>query len=158
MGVEGSGKTTIGMRLASRLGWNFVDGDGLHPAANVAKMAAGIPLTDEDRRPWIESIHALVLQEERQGKNLIVACSALKQAYRDVLNQATQVRWVYLKGSEALIRSRVEARKDHFAKIDLLASQFRDLQEPRDAIVIDIAQAPEEMVRQTMAAVGLDGD
>jgi gluconokinase len=153
MGVEGSGKTTIGKRLAEKMGWRFVDGDSLHPAANVEKMARGIPLTDEDRQPWLRAIHKLIVEEEKQGRDLIVACSALKQAYRNVLEAGTHIVWVYLKGSPELIRTRLEARRNHFAKSDLLMSQFRDLEEPQDAIVVDVAKTPDEIVAEIVRRV-----
>ena len=148
MGVEGSGKTTVGSRLAERLGMRFVDGDSLHPRRNIEKMAHGIALTDEDREPWLQAIHELIQQEEKRGLALIVACSALKRKYRDLLNAGTHICWVYLKGSEELIRERLAGREGHFAKSDLLASQFRDLEEPEDAIVVDVARDADEIVAE----------
>jgi gluconokinase len=153
MGVAGSGKTTVGELLASELHCRFLCGDALHPPANVDKMAHGIPLTDADRAPWLAAIHTRIVESFQRGDNLVVACSALKQQYRDTLNRGVAITWVYLKGSDRLIRERLQHREHHFMKPQMLASQFADLEEPVDAIVIDIAVEPAVAVRQIMSAL-----
>src|ERR1700690_2570556 len=123
MGTTGSGKTTIGTLLARRMGWEFVDADDFHPPANVEKMRHGIPLTDADREPWLKALHDKIVQWGAEGSSVVLACSALKQIYRDELRASNDVKFVYLKGSYKLFSQRVLARKGHFAKQDLLASQ-----------------------------------
>jgi gluconokinase len=140
MGVSGSGKSTVGRALAAELDWPFLDADTLHPQANVAKMASGIPLTDADRWPWFDRIVAEMRRYAAAGKNVVVACSALKQAYRDRLANGGPVRFVYLKGEAETIAPRLAGRTGHFMPPTLLASQFATLEEPDDAIVVDIAQ------------------
>jgi len=140
MGVSGSGKSTVGRALAAELDWPFLDADTLHPQANVAKMASGIPLTDADRWPWFDRIVAEMRRYAAAGKNVVVACSALKQAYRDRLAKGGPVRFVYLKGDAETIAPRLAGRMGHFMPPTLLASQFATLEEPDDAIVVDIAQ------------------
>lgn len=131
MGVSGSGKTTIADRLAARLDWRFEDGDGFHPPGNVAKMSAGQPLTDDDRRPWLQAIADEIDRVSREGERLVVACSALKRSYRDILSHGRKdVRFVFLDGSYELIASRLAARKGHFMPPGLLASQFKTLEPP----------------------------
>ena len=139
MGVCGCGKSTIGRALAAELDWPFLDADTVHPQANVAKMAAGIPLTDEDRWPWFGRIVA-EMRRHAAGKHLVVACSALKQAYRDRLATGGSVRFVYLKGDAKTIGPRLAGRTGHFMPPSLLESQFATLEEPAAAIVIDIVQ------------------
>ena len=154
MGVSGSGKTTIGQMLSAQLNWPFVDGDSLHSPANVAKMAAGIPLTDEDRAPWLQSIHDVMEGWRLQQKNGIVASSALKEKYRRILLTSPEIKIVYLRGSYELIYSRMQHRPGHYMKPEMLQSQFAALEEPADAIVIDIAAPAEEIVaniRQKLA-------
>jgi gluconokinase len=148
MGVAGSGKTTIGQLLAAELHCDFLDGDTLHPATNIRKMAQGIPLTDADRAPWLAAIRARIVESFDAGRPLVVACSALKQQYRDTLAAGVPLVWVYLKGSEEVIGARLRKRPQHFMKAQMLASQFADLEEPTDAIVIDVAVAPAVAVRQ----------
>jgi gluconokinase len=132
MGVSGSGKSTIGETLAGRLGWRFEDGDRFHPASNVAKMSAGQPLTDDDRRPWLQAIADEIDRVCKAGERLVVACSALKRAYRDILlHGRSDVGIVFLDGTEALIASRLAQRKGHFMPPGLLASQFQTLEPPR---------------------------
>ncbi|MFI5092282.1 MAG: gluconokinase [Candidatus Acidiferrum sp.] len=154
MGTTASGKTTIGTLLAKRLGWDFVDADDFHPPANVEKMKHGIPLTDADRMPWLQALHDKIVQWNSENRSVVLACSALKQSYRDTLRGATDVNFVYLKGSYELFSKRVLARKGHFAKQDLLASQFADLEEPTDAITVDARETPEEMVAEVSRQLG----
>jgi gluconokinase len=131
MGVSGSGKSTIACNLAARLGWIFQDGDRFHPASNVAKMRAGHPLTDEDRWPWLQAIAEEIDRVCRAGGHVVIACSALKRAYRDLLlHGRTDVRLVFLTGTQALIADRLAGRKDHFMPPQLLDSQFRALEPP----------------------------
>ena len=132
MGVSGSGKSTIAERLAARLGWRCEDGDKYHPAANVAKMSAGHPLTDEDRWPWLQAIADEIDRTCKQGERAVVACSALKRAYRDVLvHGRSDVRIVFLNGTQELIAGRLAARKGHFMPPGLLTSQFKTLEPPQ---------------------------
>ena len=131
MGVSGSGKSTIADRLAARLGWTYEDGDRFHPPSNVAKMSAGHPLTDEDRGPWLQAIADEIDRVCKAGRHVVIACSALKRAYRDILvHGRDDVRIVFLKGSQALIADRLAARKGHFMPPGLLASQFKTLEPP----------------------------
>ena len=156
MGVSGAGKTTIGKQLAEQLGWEFHDADDLHSEANKAKMASGIALTDADRAPWLASIRALIADRLGHNLNVVMACSALKQSYRDeIIVDPAQVKIVYLKGSPELIASRVAHRTNHFMNKDLLGSQFDTLEEPRDAIVVDIAPPPEIIVANIRKQLGL---
>jgi gluconokinase len=154
MGVTGSGKTTVGQLLAQQLGWEFVDGDGFHPAANVEKMSRGIPLTDQDREPWLEALGAAIRRWREARKDVVLACSALKRPYRERLRVGPEVRLVYLKGSYALIAERLQARHGHFATAAILAGQFADLEEPEGGITVDIRQAPEEMVAEIRKQLG----
>lgn len=131
MGVSGSGKSTVADALAKSLGWRYEDGDRFHPPSNVAKMSAGYPLTDEDRLPWLQAIADEIDLLCKQGQHAVIACSALKRAYRDILLHGREdVRFVFLKGTQDLIASRLAARKGHFMPPDLLASQFRTLEPP----------------------------
>jgi gluconokinase len=131
MGVSGSGKSTIADALAKRLGWRYEDGDRFHPASNVAKMSAGQPLTDDDRWPWLQAIAGEIDRICKNGERAVIACSALKRAYRNILvHRRGDVRIVFLDGSEALIASRLAARKGHFMPAGLLASQFKTLEPP----------------------------
>ncbi|KHK53716.1 gluconate kinase [Ralstonia sp. A12] len=154
MGVSGCGKSTVGQKIAERLGCAFRDGDEFHSDANRAKMHAGIPLNDDDRKPWLESIRAYMDETTRGGGSLVVACSALKQRYRDVLRGTAAnggtTEFVYLKGDFDLLQGRLSARKDHFFNPNLLRSQFDALEEPTDAIVVDIALPPESIVDQAV--------
>lgn len=146
MGPTGSGKTTIGSLLAQRLGWAFVDADDFHSAANKAKMHQGIPLTDADRLPWLAAIHDQIAKWIALNQNVVLACSALKQSYRQLLWNGAEVEFVYLKGSYELIAERLRARRGHFADEHILAGQFADLEEPTDAITVGIHPSPEEIV------------
>lgn len=147
MGVSGCGKTSVARALAEKTGGSYLDADDFHPPANKQKMAAGIPLTDEDRWPWLEILCGELKEGSSSGKPFFLACSALKQKYRDFLAEgAPGLRFVYLKGSFELIRDRMLARKDHFMPVTLLESQFAALEEPQDAIVFDISKSVEELV------------
>lgn len=157
MGVAGSGKTTIGQLLASRLNCLFLDGDSLHPQSNIDKMTRGIPLTDADREPWLAAIHSRILESVGRNENLIVACSALKQKYRDTLSCDVPITWAYLKGTADLILARLQSRSHHFMKPAMLASQMADLEEPTSAIVVDIAASPDAAVQQILSALPTAG-
>jgi gluconokinase len=149
MGVSGSGKTTIGKLLAEALGAEFVEGDAYHPPENVEKMRRGIPLDDADRRPWLEALRAELDRWLAEGKTVVLACSALKQRYRDVLAKGRpDVRFVYLKGDEALLRSRLEKRRGHYMPASLLASQIATLEEPADAVTVDVDGSPEAIAAE----------
>lgn len=151
MGVAGSGKTTVGILLATALRCRFVDGDDLHPGANVARMRRGIPLTDEDRAPWLAAVHAALREARERGESIVVACSALRQSYRDTITGELPVEWVYLKGSAELIGKRLLRRTHHFMKADLLASQLAALEEPTDALVMDVTRPPRVIVEQILS-------
>ena len=153
MGVSGSGKSTVGQLLAAELHCEFLDGDSLHPAANIEKMSHDIPLTDADRAPWLDAIHVHILESFQRGDHLVVACSALKQRYRDTLAEEVAITWVYLKGSYPLLLERLRHRQHHFMKPEMLASQFADLEEPADAIVIDVSVEPTAAVSQIVRAL-----
>jgi gluconokinase len=156
MGAAGSGKTTIGQMLSRRLGWEFRDGDSFHPPANIAKMSAGIPLDDEDRWPWLRAIRNWIDDVSASGRHGIVASSALKRAYREVLagTSGEAVALVFLKGSKDLIAGRMAKRRDHFMPPALLDSQFAILEEPgpdERPIIVSIEPSPEEIVRAVLA-------
>ena len=156
LGVSGVGKSTIGRALANEIGWPFYEADDFHPKANIAKMAAGLPLTDADRAPWLEKLAALIRTLAQKDQSAILACSALKRAYRQRLSeQATEVRFVYLKGEYDLVLKRLRTRRGHYMKAKLLKSQFKALEEPQNALVIDASQKPEEIVREIRQALGL---
>jgi gluconokinase len=146
MGVCGCGKTTVGRALAEDIGWEFLDADDLHPPSNVAKMASGVALTDEDRWPWYERIADELRRATAAGRHVVLACSALKQTYRDWLSHGVDLRVVYLKGDAATITPRLASRRGHFMPASLLASQFETLEEPRDASVVDVAEPVEAQV------------
>lgn len=151
MGVCGSGKTTIGELLAKRLHCGFSDADSFHPAENVEKMRAGIPLQDEDRWPWLRAIRAAIEDWQRRGQSHILACSALKQAYRDILSPDGDVMFVNLKGTPELIRARLKGRTGHYMNPALLDSQLETLEEPVNALTVDIDDTPEGIVKTIMA-------
>jgi len=143
MGVTGCGKTTVGKLLADRLGYQFVDADDHHPAANIEKMRSGIPLDDNDRSPWLDTLSAILSNE-----NIVLACSALKQAYRQRLSASAEVRFVYLQADRSVIEERMAQRKGHYMPSSLIESQFRDLEEPQNAAIIDARLTPDEIVDQ----------
>jgi gluconokinase len=157
MGVSGSGKTTVGKSLAAELGWGFIDADDYHPAANVEKMHAGAPLTDEDRRPWLRALRRRVDEACGRGENLVLACSALKHAYQDYLerDEPECVEYVYLHGPEELIRRRLAQRKGHFMNPGLLHSQFETLEPPEGAVRVEVSQPPEAIVAETRRKLGI---
>ncbi len=141
MGVSGAGKSTLGAALAQRLGWCFLEGDDFHPRANIVKMAAGEPLTDEDRAPWLERLNGELRAVEAQKVSAVLACSALRQAYRERLAAGiARCTWVHLRGPIDLIRRRLEARRHRYMPASLLESQFSALEPPTDAITIDVGQ------------------
>ncbi|HEY6331229.1 MAG TPA: gluconokinase [Blastocatellia bacterium] len=148
MGVSGSGKTVIGRLLAERLGWTFYDADDFHPASNIEKMSQNQPLTDADRLPWLERLQQLVRTTLDSGSNAVLACSALKQEYRRYLLIDPRVRLVYLKGSFLLIQGRLSHRRGHFMPAALLESQFKALEEPTDAVTVDVSGTPDEIIGQ----------
>ncbi len=159
MGVSGSGKTTIAEKLGERLGWKCEDGDKYHPKSNVEKMSAGHPLTDEDRRPWLQAIADKIDQVCEAGEHAVVACSALKRAYRDILvHGRDDVRIVYLDGAQKLIAGRLAARKGHFMPPGLLDSQFKTLEPPgsdENPIAVSIDAPVEAIVEDIVAKLGL---
>lgn len=164
MGVSGSGKTTIGMRLARHLGFDFVDADRYHPRANIDKMASGVPLTDADRQPWLAALRALIEERAAEGRSLVLGCSALKRSYRQALSGPRQagdqargagprVTFIYLKGDYDALLARMRRRKGHYMKADMLASQFRDLEEPQDAVIVDVNRSLPAAVRRAIAGL-----
>lgn len=155
MGVAGSGKTTIGEKLAAALGWSFRDADDFHPPENVAKMSAGTPLTDADRAPWLAAIRAHIATTLARGESGIVTCSALKEKYRDdAIPDRDRVKLVHLSGDFDLILGRMEARQGHFMKPQMLESQFATLEAPTQALTIDISQTPDEIVSEIRRHLG----
>jgi gluconokinase len=149
MGVSGSGKTTIGTQLAESLHWSFVDADDFHTAANVDKMRRGIPLTEEDRRPWLAALRAQIGQWLEQDRSIVLACSALKAWYRQtLLIDPSRMRLVYLKGPYSLIEQRLARRQGHFMRRELLASQYASLEEPAEALIVDAALRPPDIVQE----------
>jgi gluconokinase len=159
MGVSGSGKSTVGGLLASRLHWEFEDADWFHPASNIEKMHQGIPLTDEDRRPWLDAVAAWIDATRQSTGHGVIACSALKRCYRNVLvGDRDDVRLVYLRGEEALIARRIATRHEHFMPPKLLHSQFEALEEPGPdefPIVVSIEPTPREVVTRVMSALDI---
>jgi gluconokinase len=147
MGVSGSGKTTVGQALAERLGWAFYDADNFHPKENVAKMSSGTPLTDKDREPWLGALNQLIAENLEEKKSLVVACSALKEKYRQHLAKGheNKTQFVYLEGDFETIYTRMQTRQ-HFMKPAMLQSQFDTLEEPSNAIVVDIRQSNGEII------------
>ncbi len=162
MGVSGCGKSTVGALLALRLRWEFEDADWFHPKANVEKMHSGIPLTDEDRWPWLDAVGAWIDKTRRSGRHDVIACSALKRRYRDVLiGRRADVRLVYLKGEEALIARRIATRHEHFMPRSLLHSQFEALEEPgpdENPVVVSIVPQPREIVALILSALNMIED
>ena len=150
MGVSGVGKSTVGGELAARLNCDFLDADDYHSAENKAKMHAGISLTDTDRLPWLQTLNKLLQEHEQQQKSAVLACSALKDSYRDLLETGVTIKWVYLKGSPEVIRERLQERHGHFAGETLLTSQLATLEEPANAIVVNADRPVEDIMNQLL--------
>ena len=155
MGVTGSGKTKVGKLLAQRLGWPFLDADDFHPAKNIEKMKNGVPLTDQDREPWLVAIHAQLLKCAANNQDAVLACSALKQSYRERLGSGVELRICYLQGTYREIAARLQSRTGHFAGEEILAGQFADLEEPGDALVMRVNETPEEIVQDALRKLKL---
>jgi len=155
IGVSGSGKTTIGRLLSGELGWQYYEGDNFHPPANIEKLKNGVPLDDADRKPWLESLRDLIRNCLEQGDSAVVACSALKQRYRDFLLVDERVILIYLKGDYELIRERLSKRRGHFLNPNLLDSQFAALEEPKTAMQVDVSLSPAEIVKSIRSALRL---
>jgi len=155
IGVSGSGKTTIGRLLSGELGWKYYEGDNFHPPANIEKLKNGVPLDDADRKPWLESLRELIRNCLEQGDSAVVACSALKQRYRDFLLVDERVILIYLKGDYELIRERLSKRRGHFLNPNLLDSQFAALEEPKTAMQVDVSLSPAEIVKSIRSALRL---
>jgi gluconokinase len=150
-GVSGAGKTTVGKLLAQKLGWKFVEADDFHPRANIEKMHRGVPLTDEDRSPWLENLRELIEGCVESHKNSLLACSALKRAYREHLRISADVKFVFLRGDYALIANQLRHRRGHFMNPELLRSQFADLEEPKPdegVLTIELGTTPKDIVEQ----------
>lgn len=157
-GVSGAGKTTIGKLLAQQLGWRFREADDFHPAENINKMRSGHPLTDEDRWPWLEQLRQQIERSLAAGENAVLACSALKRAYRDVLRVNDEIKFVFLRGDYATIEKQLRSRHHHFMDPNLLQSQFDDLEEPQpgeDVLSIELDRPPEELVEEIKAKLHL---
>jgi gluconokinase len=155
MGVVGAGKTTVGRLLAEQLGWEFADADNFHPASNVEKIRYGIALSDDDRAPWLKSLHVAIARWIADKHDVVLACSALKRSYRRELEVGPEVRFVYLKGSATQIAERLRARHGHFAGEQILASQFADLEEPEGAVSVEIGATPQQIVATIRSKLGL---
>lgn len=155
MGVSGAGKTTIGRLLAGELGWTFYDADDVHAPANVEKMRRGEPLNDDDRAPWLEKLRDCVRAMLESGSSAVVACSALKTAYREYLLIDRRVRLVYLKGDYSLIQARLNERQSHYMNPSLLESQFATLEEPEQVITVDVAASPSDIIRSIREELSL---
>jgi gluconokinase len=159
MGVSGSGKTTIGKLLSQRLGWPYRDADEFHPKANIEKMKNGVPLTDDDRWPWLRAIAAFIDEERSRGVHAIVTCSALKRSYRAIIvGDRGDVRLVYLKGEKALLEARLAKRHGHFMPPSLLQSQFDDLEGPgpdEQPLTVSVDATPETIVAEIFERLGL---
>jgi gluconokinase len=156
MGVSGSGKTVVGRALAQSLGWDFYDADDFHPPANIAKMSAGIPLTDDDRAPWLNLLHEKLLESRGESRNCVMACSALKAKYRKVLfDGVSNFQVVYLKGGYDLISQRMQTRTGHYMKPEMLKSQFDALEEPINAFVVNIAGDVNEIVYKVIEFINI---
>lgn len=152
IGVSGSGKSTVGKLLSDRLNCQFYDADDFHPSSNIRKMNQGQPLTDSDRLPWLLELQKLIADALNEPKTAVLACSALKENYRKIIagNCSTKVTWIYLYGDYETIHSRLKERQDHFLDADLLCSQFETLEEPKNALIINVSEKPQEIVNQIM--------
>jgi gluconokinase len=150
-GVSGSGKTTIGKLLGHELRWQFIEADDFHPAWNIQKMRSGRPLIDEDRWPWLDCLRKQIEQLLAAGENVVLACSALKRAYRDRLRVSEEIKFVFLRGDYAVVEKQLRSRRRHFMNPDLLQSQFDDLEEPQadeQALTVALGRTPEEIVEE----------
>jgi gluconokinase len=159
-GVSGAGKTTVGKLLARELGWSFIEADDFHPAANIKKMRSGHPLTDKDRWPWLERLRQQIEPSLSVGENAVLACSALKRAYRDRLRVGDEVNFVFLRGDYALVEKQLRSRHGHFMNTALLQSQFDDLEEPQpreNVLTIELGRTPDEIVERIEAKLNLAG-
>jgi gluconokinase len=157
-GVSGAGKTTVGKMLAEQLGWRFLEADDFHPAANIEKMRNGHPLTDEDRWPWLDCLRKQIEQSLSAGENGVLACSALKRAYRDRLRVRDEVKFVFLRGDYALVEKQLRSRHGHFMNTTLLQSQFDDLEQPQpdeNVLTIELGRTPEGIVKRIEAKLSL---
>jgi len=158
-GVSGAGKTTLGKLLARELGWRFIEADDFHPLTNINKMRSGHPLTDEDRWPWLERLRQQIERSLDAGENAVLACSALKRAYRDRLRVTDEVKFVFLRGDYVLVERQLRNRHGHFMNRPLLRSQFADLEEPgpdEDALTIKLGRTPEELVTEIKTKLHVD--
>jgi gluconokinase len=154
MGVSGSGKTTVGQLLAEALGWTFKDADAFHAPENVEKMRLGIPLTEADRKPWLQDLQTAIKYWLKENQNVVLACSALKDSYRQfLLVDSDRVKLIYLKGNYQLIQQRLQMRENHYMSDKLLESQFQTLEEPLDTIYMDVSQLPETIVNNIRIAL-----
>ena len=159
-GVSGAGKTTIGKLLAQEVGWHFYEADDFHSRANIDKMRRGIPLTDADRWPWLESLRQLIERSLEASENAVLTCSALKRAYRERLRVSDEVKFVFLRGDYALIEKQLRRRHGHFMNPELLRSQFADLEEPKpdeDVVTIELGHTPQEIVDEIKTELPLAG-
>ena len=162
-GVSGSGKTTIGQALSQEFGCAFYDADDFHPPENITKMSQGIPLNESDRLPWLNAIKLVINQHQEENKNAVITCSALKQSYRDLLEEnTTDIIWIYLKGNHETILNRLQQRSKHFMKENMLISQFKTLEEPENAVIIDVnlsvKEILQEIIEQTYAKIESNKD
>ena len=158
-GVSGAGKTTVGKLLSRELGWDFIEADDFHPLTNINKMRSGHPLTDEDRWPWLERLRQQIERSLDAGENAVLACSALKRAYRDRLRVSDEVKFVFLRGDYVLVERQLRNRHGHFMNRPLLRSQFADLEEPgpdEDALTIKLGRTPEELVTEIKTKLHVD--
>lgn len=158
-GVTGVGKTTVGLQLSEQLGWKFYDADNFHPPANIDKMTRGVPLLDEDRVPWLASLRARIERSLIENEPSVLACSALREAYRRQLQVDDRVKLIYLKGDYAMIQQRLQARRGHFMNPTLLHSQFETLEEPPpqqdEVYVVDASPSPEQVTRSIRSLLGI---
>jgi carbohydrate kinase (thermoresistant glucokinase family) len=157
-GVSGAGKTTVGKLLARELDWHFLEADDFHPTANIEKMHAGHPLTDEDRKPWLERLQQQIERSLATGEDAVLACSALKRAYRDRLRVSDEVKFVFLRGDYALVEKQLHSRHGHFMNPALLQSQFDDLEKPQpdeNALTVELGRTPQAIVEEIQAKLHL---